>query len=57
MWPSVEFDLEIIKTSIMSVIYDDYLKKVTPSVLKTLFSLIWLSDYFLTHSDPVSNVT
>ena len=28
-WPSFELDLEIIKTNILSNIYDDYLKNVT----------------------------
>ena len=33
-WPSLKLDLEIIKTNILSNIYDDYLKNVTSGVLK-----------------------
>ena len=32
-WPSFKLDLEIIKTNILSNIYDDYLKNVTSGVL------------------------
>ena len=32
-WPSFELGLEIIKTNILSNIYDDYLKNVTSWVL------------------------
>ena len=32
-WPSFKLDLEIIKTNILSNIYDDYLKTVTSGVL------------------------
>ena len=42
-WPSFKLDLEIIKTNILSNIYDDYLKSVTSGVL-TRFSLIWPGD-------------
>ena len=38
-WPSFELDLEIIKTNILSNIYDDYFKNVTSGVLS--FLLIW----------------
>ena len=31
-WPSFKLDLEIIKTNILSNIYDDYLKNVTSGV-------------------------
>ena len=31
-WPSLELDLEIIKTNILSKIYDDYFKNVTSGV-------------------------
>ena len=31
-WPSFKLDLEIIKTKILSNIYDDYLKNVTSGV-------------------------
>ena len=42
-WPSFKLDLEIIKTNILSNIYDDYLKNVTSGVLKS-FLLIWPGD-------------
>ena len=32
-WPSFNLDLEIIKTNILSDIYDDYFKNVTSGVL------------------------
>ena len=32
-WPSFKLDLEIMKTNILSNIYDDYLKNVTSEVL------------------------
>ena len=32
-WPSFKLDLEIIKTNILSNIYDDYFKNVTSGVL------------------------
>ena len=41
-WPSFKLDLEIIKTNILSNIYDDYLKNVTSGVLS--FLLIWPGD-------------
>ena len=47
-WPSFKLDLEIIKTSILSKILDDWFKNVTYRVL-TLFDL--------TPSDPVLNLT
>ena len=36
-WPSFKLDLEIIKTNILSKIYDDYLKNAT-SRMSTRFS-------------------
>ena len=36
-WPSSKLDLEIIKTNILSNIYDDYLKNVTSGVLTSFF--------------------
>ena len=46
-WPSFKLELEIIKTNILSNIYDDYLKNVTSGVL-TKFSadLAWWSSFW-----------
>ena len=55
-WPSFKLDLEIIKTNILSNIYDDYLKNVTYGVL-TVFCWIGQVTLFLTPCDPVSNLT
>ena len=56
-WPSFKLDLEIIKTNILSNIYDEYLKNVTSGVL-TMFSLdlAWWPSFF-TPRDQVSNLT
>ena len=55
-WPSFKLDLEIIKTNILSNIYDDYLKNVTSGVL-TVFCRFGQVTQFLTPCDPVSNLT
>ena len=40
--PSLELDLEIIKTNILSNIHDDYLMNVTSRVLTSFFfDLVW----------------
>ena len=46
-WPTFKLDLEIIKTNILSNIYDDYLKNVTSGVL-TKFSadLAWWPSFW-----------
>ena len=54
-WPSFKLDLEIIKTNILSNIYDDYLKNVTSGVLRFSFDLSWWP-IFLTPCNPVSNL-
>ena len=55
-WPSFKLDLEIIKTNILSNIYDNSLKNVTARVL-TKFSadLARWPSFWL--RDPVSNLT
>ena len=55
--PSFKFDLETIKTNILSKIHDDYFKNVTSSVLTRFsFDLAWWPSFF-TPKDPVSNLT
>ena len=46
-WPSFKLDLEIIKTNILSNIYDDYLKNVTSEVLTRFsFDLAWWPSFW-----------
>ena len=46
-WPSFKLDLEIIKTNILSNIYDDYFKNVTSGVLTSFsFDLAWWPSFW-----------
>ena len=46
-WPSLKLDLELIKTNMLSNIYDDYLKNVTSGVLTSFsFDLAWWPSFW-----------
>ena len=46
-WPSFKLDLEIIKTNILSNIYNNYLKNVTAGVLTRFsFDLAWWPSFW-----------